>query len=110
MKSIKSIFLFLIVFPLCVSGADVPVWEKVELTFRAQNQYTNPYTAVELWVDLKGPGFDKRCFGFWDGSNVFRVRVLAPRPGKWTWRSGSNQNDPGLNGQEGSFNAVDWSE
>ncbi|HEX7576546.1 MAG TPA: DUF5060 domain-containing protein, partial [Verrucomicrobiae bacterium] len=50
------------------------VWEKVELTFHAENQYTNPYTQFANWVDLKGPGFDKRCYGFWDGSNVFRVR------------------------------------
>ena len=47
------------------------VWEKVELTFHAENQYTNPYTQVVVWVDLQGPGFDKRCYGFWDGSNVF---------------------------------------
>jgi len=65
------------------------VWEKVELTLHATNQYTNPYTQVVAWVDLKGPGFDKRCYGFWDGSNVFRVRVLATAPGTWTWRSGS---------------------
>ena len=43
------------------------VWEKVELTFRADNQYTNPYTQVVVWVDLKGPGFNQRCYGFWVG-------------------------------------------
>jgi hypothetical protein len=86
------------------------VWEKVELTFHAKNTYANPYTNVEVWVDLKGPGFDKRCYGFWDGGDVFRVRILATRPGKWTWRSGSNQRDAGLNNQHGSFTAVEWSE
>ncbi len=86
------------------------VWEKVELTFHAQNQYANPYTNVEVWVDLKGPGFDKRCYGFWDGDDVFRVRVLATQPGQWTWQSGSNQKDAGLNHQHGNFTAVAWSE
>jgi Protein of unknown function (DUF4038)/Domain of unknown function (DUF5060) len=90
--------------------ADVHVWEKVELTFHAKNQFTNPYTNVEVWVDLKGPEFDKRCYGFWDGSNVFRVCVLATGPGEWTWRSGSNQKDAGLNDQKGNFNAMAWSE
>ncbi len=88
----------------------VQVWEKVELTFHAKNQYINPYTNVEVWVDLKGPKFAKRCYGFWDGSNVFRVRLLATAPGLWTWRSGSNQKDAGLNDQRGSFTAVEWSD
>ncbi len=103
-------FISAIVFPIAVASAnEVHVWEKVELTFQAQNQYANPYTNVEVWVDLKGPGFDKRCYGFWDGSNVFKVRVLATQPGEWAWRSGSNQKDAGLNDQRGSFTAVDWS-
>jgi hypothetical protein len=89
---------------------NVHVWEKVELTFHAQNSCANPYTNVEVWVDLKGPKFDKHCYGFWDGSNVFRVRILATAPGQWTWRSGSNQKDAGLNNQRGGFKAVEWSE
>ena len=90
-------------------GSDVRVWEKVELTFHATNVSANPYTNYQVWVDLHGPRFDKRCYGFWDGSNVFRVRVLATEPGVWTWRSGSNQKDPGLNNQTGSFTAEPWS-
>src|SRR5690242_16424844 len=93
-----------------VIADEVHVWEKVELTFHAENSYANPYTSVEVWVDLKGPQFARHCYGFWDGSNVFRVRVLATAPGTWTWRSGSNQKDPGLNGQRGRFDAVAWSE
>ncbi len=89
--------------------ADVHVWEKIELTFHATNNYPNPYTNVEVWVDLNGPGFDKRCFGFWDGGDVFRVRILATQPGKWSWRSRSNQKDAGLNNQRGGFTAVEWS-
>jgi hypothetical protein len=110
MKSSAPVLFFGALLTLSAAQAEVHVWEKVELTFHAKNQYANPYTNVEVWVDLKGPEFDKRCFGFWDGGDVFRVRVLAPRPGKWTWRSGSNQRDPGLNGEKGNFAAVEWSE
>ncbi|MGO8835937.1 MAG: DUF4038 domain-containing protein [Limisphaerales bacterium] len=109
----KFLFPFIAALALPVAAAapaEVHVWEKVEQTFHAQNQYANPYTNVEVWVDLKGPRFDKRCHGFWDGSNVFRVRILATAPGQWTWRSGSNQKDAGLNDQRGSFTAVEWSE
>jgi len=38
------------------------------------------------------------------------VRVAAITPGIWNWKSYSNVDDNGLNGKEGSFNAVVWSE
>ena len=36
------------------------VWEKVELTLTANRSFPNPYTDVIVWVDLTGPGFNKR--------------------------------------------------
>ena len=86
------------------------VWEKVEITLVAKGQYENPYKDVVVWVDLKGPGFDKRCYGFWDGGNTFRVRVTATVPGTWTWRSGSKPADQGLAERSGSFTAAEWTE
>jgi len=93
-----------------VSAESYHVWEKVELTLRAQQQYDHPYTDVQVWVDLEGPQFSKRCYGFWDGDDVFRVRVLATAPGTWTWTSGSDRQDAGLNGKTGEFTAKAWSE
>jgi hypothetical protein len=97
------------------AGADAPpttlhVWQKVEIPLRAEKTYANPYTEVEVWVDLKGPGFEKRCYGFWDGGNTFCVRVLATAPGEWSWKSGSAPVDPGLAGKSGSFTALAWTE
>ncbi len=86
------------------------VWEKVEIVLVAQAKYENPYTEMTVWVDLKGPGFAKRCYGFWDGGDTFRVRVMATAPGTWTWKSGSKPADPGSEGVSGSFTAVDWTE
>ncbi|HUB32631.1 MAG TPA: DUF5060 domain-containing protein [Bryobacteraceae bacterium] len=91
-------------------GASVHVWEKQELSFSSAQSYANPYTDVTVWVDLNGPGFRKRVFGFWDGDRTFRVRVLATAPGTWTWRSGSTPPDSGLAGKSGSFTAIDWTE
>jgi hypothetical protein len=88
----------------------VHVWEKVEITLQAENDYRDFYNEVDVFIDLKGPGFSKRCYGFWDGGKVFRIRILAPAEGEWAWESGSNQDDPGLNGKTGSFAAVAWSE
>ena len=89
----------------------VHVWEMQEVELRAARTYANPYTDVECWIDLKGPGFAKRIYGFWDGGDTHRVRFVATAPGDWSWRSGSNQpGDAGLNGSSGSLTAQDWSE
>jgi hypothetical protein len=84
------------------------VWEKVEITLVSTKTYDNPYSEMNVWVDLKGPGFSKRCYGFWDGGNTFRVRITAPEPGIWTWSSGSLPADRGLQGKSGSFTATAW--
>src|SRR6516225_8249942 len=71
----------------------VHVWERQELTFTASQSWSNPYAQVTVWVDLRGPGFQKRIYGFWDGERTYRVRLLAPTPGAWTWQSGSTPPD-----------------
>ncbi|RYG51283.1 MAG: DUF5060 domain-containing protein, partial [Chitinophagaceae bacterium] len=88
----------------------VHVWEMQELTLTAANSYKNPYLEVKVWVELSGPGFNKRVYGFWDGGNIFKVRVVADKPGAWSWKSGSNTNDPGISGKSGTFNAIEWTD
>jgi hypothetical protein len=90
--------------------AVVHVWQKQELAFTAERGYTNAYTEATVWVDLTGPGFERRVYGFWDGGQTFRVRVAATQPGRWHWRSGSIPTDAGLSGKTGSFEALAWTE
>jgi hypothetical protein len=86
------------------------IWEKIELRFEAAGRYANPYTDVLVWVDLEGPGFHQRVYGFWDGGSTWQVRLLAPAPGTWSWISGSSPHDAGLAGISGRFVAEPWSE
>ncbi len=87
------------------------VWEMKEIKLNAEKVYNNYYMEVTCWVELKGPDFSKRVYGFWDGGNNFIVRVVAVKPGKWEWKSNSNQlDDEGLNNKSGSFNAVEWTD
>ncbi len=89
----------------------IHVWEMKEIKLQALKKYDNFYMDVDCWVELKGPGFNKRVYGFWDGGNTFIVRVVATAPGLWQWRSGSNQpDDEGLNNKSGYFTAVEWNE
>ena len=86
------------------------VWEKIEITLTSRKTIENPYRDMTVWVDLKGPGFNKRCFGFWDGGKTFRIRITATAPGTWTWSSGSQPADRGLEGKNGSFTAIAWTD
>ena len=86
------------------------IWEKRELTFTAARDLANPYTGMTVWVDLTGPNFKQRVYGFWDGGSIFKVRLTATAPGVWTWQSGSNPADEGIAGKSGSFQAIDWTE
>ena len=85
-------------------------WEKIELELTAEHHYKNPYTDAEVWADLNGPGFSGRVYGFWDGGSIFRIRLVADKPGRWSWVTGSNRNDSGLVGKRGSFDAVAWTD
>ena len=92
------------------ANAEVHTWEKLELAFVSDRKFQNPYTDATVWVDLTGPGFSKRVYGFWDGGNNFKVRVTATAPGLWHWRSSSEPHDAGLGGKTGSFTAREWTE
>ncbi len=92
-------------------SASSHVWDVQEITFSASRDYANPYAEVVTWVELEGPGFTRRVYGFWDGGRTFKVRVAATAPGEWRFTSGSNQpDDAGLNGKRGTFVALAWSE
>lgn len=108
LTAVLAVLLFGPATPLV--AAPVHVWEKQELTFTSSRSFENPYTGVRVWVDLTGPNFKKRVYGFWDGDRTFRVRLLATAPGIWKWQSGSEPQDSGLAGKRGSFTAIAWTE
>lgn len=109
-KQLLIILLSVACSQIILAQNTVHVWEKQEVSFTAKNKYVNPYTDVEIWIDLVGPDFNKRIYGFWDGGQTFLVRFIADKPGTWTWTSGSKPVDPGLADKSGSFVAADWTE
>jgi hypothetical protein len=89
--------------------SDIHIWEMHEIVLKAEKVYINYYTDVICWIDLAGPDFSKRIYGFWNGDNIYIVRIVATTSGMWKWESGSNQaDDNGLNNHSGEFKAVDW--
>ena len=94
-----------------LESGEVRIWQVQEVTFEAERDYANPYVEVDVWIELVGPGFERRVYGFWDGGRTFKVRFVATTPGSWSWRSASNRSDDaGLNGGRGTFRAIAWDE
>ena len=86
------------------------LWEVQELVLKAEKSYENPYMDVDVWIDLEGPSYKKRVYGFWDGGNTFKVRYTATNSGLWSYKSGSFPEDTGLCNKSGTFNAEEASE
>jgi len=84
----------------------VKTWDLGEVKLNASLAFENPYMDVDVWIDLEGPGFAKRIYGFWDGGKVYKVRFTVTAPGEWRWRSGSFPRDSGLGGKSGKITAV----
>ncbi len=66
-----------------------------ETEFVANSTYNNPYVEVSLTAQVAGPGgiaFDVE--GYWAGANSWRLRIMPPAVGQWTYITHSN--DPGL--------------
>ena len=94
-----------------LQSGEVHVWEMQEIIFESARDYANPYAEVDCWIELSGPNFTRRVYGFWDGGRTFKVRFVATAPGEWSWRSGSNQpGDAGLNPGGGKLTAVAWTD
>ncbi len=98
--------------PVVFTTSDTPevrMWQPFEIQFEASGDYENAYVEEEIWIDLKGPGFDKRVYGFWNGGKQFCVRIAATAAGNWSWSSGAKTGDSGLSGKSGNFTATQWS-
>jgi hypothetical protein len=80
-------------------------WREVEQTLTAAREYPNPYTDVEVWVELAHSSGATICRpAFWDGGRMWRVRFASPlAEGHWLWRSFSSIEDAGLAGQSGQL-------
>lgn len=79
-------------------------WNEVELSFKAEGTYSNPYTDIDFYAEFTGSGGQKLVRpGFWDGENTWKIRFASPvDQGEWTYRTHcSNSKDQGLDGKVG---------
>ncbi|MFQ5931187.1 MAG: DUF4038 domain-containing protein [Nitrospiraceae bacterium] len=73
-----------------------------EAEFNASGRYDNPYRDLDADAEVKRPdGSTWRIPLFWDGSDIWKLRVSPDISGKWSFLVSSK--DRGLNGRTGSF-------
>ncbi|MCA9179064.1 MAG: DUF4038 domain-containing protein [Planctomycetales bacterium] len=68
----------------------------------------NPFDTI-VTVKFTPPSGDKKALSvqaFYDGDNTWRARVYVSEAGAWKWSSSCDK-DPRLNGQTGSFAAIE---
>lgn len=81
-----------------------------ELTFHATATYADPFSEVEMTaVFTCEDGTVLTRPAFWDGGDVWRVRVALTRLGAWTYTTAcSNKGDTGLHGVSGTIECVEY--
>ncbi|MBN1670983.1 MAG: DUF4038 domain-containing protein [Kiritimatiellae bacterium] len=76
------------------------VWQRWEQRLSLAKRWANPYQEVQCEAEYAGPHGERYAgTGFWDGGDLFILRMMFPRPGEWSWRIRSN--DPGLDARSG---------
>jgi hypothetical protein len=96
-------FACLIILPTSVAaGQNVDRFGFFETNFKAAGQYANPYTDLKASAIIQRPDGTKRTLGlFWDGADVWKLRISPDLVGKWRFKVRSA--DEGLNGKTGQF-------
>lgn len=85
-----------------------PLWRVMEICLVSESGYSNPYADVEVTLRFHGPGGEMiQRPAFWDGDQIWKVRLAPTVPGTWRWTSVcSNSDDAGLHGQSGELTAA----
>jgi len=79
------------------------VWEKRNSPLSLKIITTMPIRMSLCGWILLGPVSINGSMDFGTVGQMFHVRIVATETGTWTWKSGSNPDDPGLAGKSDSF-------
>ena len=78
-------------------------WQRYEITLQGPS-HGNPFTDVELAADFSSNGETLTVPGFYDGGGTYRIRLLVPAEGEWSFATRSNA--ASLDAITGSFTAA----
>jgi len=76
-------------------------WGIQEISLTTVKTYLNPFTDVRVSCQFKCGSTQVTCEGFYDGGNTWKVRLMPPVEGQWTFETRSEDGE--LNGKCGVF-------
>ncbi|MCA4133401.1 DUF5605 domain-containing protein [Arthrobacter sp. M4] len=83
--------------------ADVEKWQRFEITLQGPS-HGNPFTDVDLSAEFSADGQVLKVPGFYDGNGTYRIRLLVPNEGQWSFTTSCNARS--LDQVSGSFTAA----
>ncbi|MFC9333215.1 DUF5605 domain-containing protein [Arthrobacter sp. NPDC057009] len=83
--------------------AEARKWQRFELTLQGSS-HGNPFTDVDLHATFSSGDRTLRVPGFYDGNGTYRIRLLVPAEGGWSFTTESNARS--LDQITGSFTAA----
>ncbi len=83
--------------------ADVEKWQRFEITLQGPS-HGNPFTDVDLSAEFSADGQVLNVPGFYDGNGTYRIRLLVPNEGQWSFTTSCNARS--LDQVSGSFTAA----
>ncbi|WP_083706304.1 DUF5605 domain-containing protein [Arthrobacter sp. QXT-31] len=83
--------------------AEARKWQRFELTLQGSS-HGNPFTDVDLHATFSNGDRTLRVPGFYDGNGTYRIRLLVPAEGGWSFTTESNARS--LDQITGSFTAA----
>ncbi|WAH98534.1 DUF5605 domain-containing protein [Arthrobacter sp. MMS18-M83] len=64
-------------------------WQRYEIALQGPS-HGNPFTDVDLAADFTSSGGTLTVPGFYDGEGTYRIRLLVPAEGEWSFTTSSN--------------------
>lgn len=83
---------------------EVEIYQLFELNIDNQNNYNDPFSDVELRIELINPEGEKLLhYGFYDGGQQWKIRYSPDKQGSWDYKAWFSDNSGEL---KGSFNCI----
>ena len=96
------LFAMVTCFSATSSMADVALWGRFEVSFRAASD--TAWDATRLTVAFTSPSGKKHSIeGFWNGGQQWLVRFMPNETGKWSYTTTARPEVAGLHEIQGSF-------
>ncbi|MGH9351091.1 MAG: DUF5060 domain-containing protein, partial [Terriglobia bacterium] len=86
------------------AGHGVERWGVYEVVLKSPARHSNPFASVTLSGHFNCGEAKITANGFYDGEGTWRIRLMPPAEGNWTYVTESNERD--LDGKQGSFQCV----